>query len=136
MLNFDISKISWTLSLLQKSDNFLLIKLFSENIIENIKGLTSDQFPTRHGQACPYQVWTGSGRALCYKTFLTENSGFLPGFPIFPDFYWTKLPVVISGFRKAKLSKNRLIIVGDSKQWFMYVHTQPTQFNINMTRFQ
>ena len=38
------------------------------------------KLPTRNGQACPYQVWTGSGRALCYKTFLTENPGFLPGF--------------------------------------------------------
>ena len=77
----------------------------------------SDQLPTRHGQACPYQVWTGCGRALCYKTFLTENPGFLPGFRIFPDFYWTKSPGVISGFQKTKVYKNPLRIVGgDSKQ--------------------
>ena len=57
------------------------------------------------------------GRALCYKTFLTENPGFLPAFRIFPDFYCTKLPRVISGFLKSKLYKNQLRIVGgDSKQ--------------------
>ena len=71
----------------------------------------------------------GNGRALCYKTFLTENPGFLPGFRIFPDFYWAKLPGVILGFRKTKLYKNPLRIVGgDSKQEFMYVHTETVKF--------
>ena len=61
------------------------------------------------------------GRALCYKTFLTENPGFLPGFRIFPDFYWTKLPGMISGFRKTKLYKNPLRIVGEDSK-----HTNTT----------
>ena len=30
------------------------------------------------------------GRALWYKTFMTENPGFLPGFRIFPDFFRPK----------------------------------------------
>ena len=43
---------------------------------------------------------------------MSENPGFLPGFRIFPDFYRTKLPGVISGFQKTKLYENPLRIVG------------------------
>ena len=66
-----------------------------------------------------------NGIVLCYKTFLTENPGFLPGFRIFLDFYWTMLPGVISGFRKTKLYKNPLrIIGGDSKQRNLFNNIQ------------
>ena len=54
----------------------------------------------------------------CYvmKRFLSENSGFLPGIRNFPEFFCTMSPGLISGFRKTKLYKNPLRIVGgDSK---------------------
>ena len=65
------------------------------------------------------------GRALCYKTFLTENPGFLPGFRIFPEFFCTMLLRVISGFRKTEVYKILLRIVGgDSKQRNLCSNTQ------------
>ena len=57
-----------------------------------------------------------TGECYVIKRFLSENPGFLPGIRIFPEFFCTMLPRLISGFRKTKLYKNLLRIVGgDSK---------------------
>ena len=62
-------------------------------------------------RSIPYQVWKGSERALCYKTFLTENSGFLPGFRIFPDFsrffFLLFVRYIVGNYKNLNFIKNR-----------------------------
>ena len=64
------------------------------------------------------------GRALCYKTFMTENPGFLPGFRIFPDYFLIQTCGISCRFWKTKHFKNLLRIVGgDSKDTNLFSNT-------------
>ena len=70
-----------------------------------------------------------AGEFYVIKRFLSENPGFLPGIRIFPEFFYTILPRLISEFRKTKLYENPLRIVGgDSKNRNLSGHTQRRGF--------
>ena len=72
-----------------------------------------------------------TGTCHVIKRFLSENPGFLPGIRIFPEFFYTILPRLISGFRKTKLYENPLRIVGgDSKHRNLFNDTHNIEIYI------
>ena len=84
----------------------------------------SDQLPTRHGQACPYQAWTGSGRVLCYKTFCQKIPDFFPDPGFFRIFFKSRCSLDHS----VKLLLNKLchilISLGGDRASIRYVVTE------------